>query len=550
MNLKQNEISLRGISIGGLIGATLVALSTILVFKLGMSVPVMSTTPLLGYLLLKASGKYTQKDNLIIVAISVGSVFGFFSMEAVLGAIFLFRQEAFLALSLSFQKLSLFTAVAIGSGIAFALLFEKGIFAESLPFPYQNITVKLVESVTGTGKRESRIAFVSTLGSGLLTLLAKLYPRYLSGIGHNLAPSILPRFIGLNFTPILFGMGIFLGTTIARSIGVGAVFSMAVWGFSENFSPTVSFSSHLLNPWNISLAIGLMVVPAFIPVFSALPVASKTFSGRREQGSSFRPSHGALRVSIGILLILMLLLTTGFFMPVSLPAWKSLIIILVTGGCALILSRAVAEAGLVSASSLVYLSIVIFAFLGFSFSENLLFAGFTAVASFSSAYFIGTLKLAELANFKKYHFAGYHIGGALLGAFIGAFVTFLLINKLETAPASFPMPASISWGGVAKGLVDRSLPAFMNPWLIIAGGALSWIVKRFGLSPVGIGIGLLLAPADSLVVVIGAELSQRIYKNKNRTEQESSKKKLQYLATGLMTGESIIILSAALLKLF
>jgi uncharacterized oligopeptide transporter (OPT) family protein len=160
---------------------------------------------------------------------------------------------------------------------------------------------------------------------------------------------------------------------------------------------------------------------------------------------------------------------------------------------------------------------------------NLMTAGITASVASNAANLLSDIKPGYMLGAKPRQQAVGHVIGIIAGAVVSTplFYAMFLSNREEGKSVEqamvtdqFPMPSAVQWKGVAD-IIERGFaglsPSILWSLAIAAGVALVFEMLRlrtrgkFWLSPVSIGLGVVLPPDATLCMFIGAVIFDRLH---------------------------------------
>ncbi|XXF77914.1 OPT/YSL family transporter [Myxococcaceae bacterium GXIMD 01537] len=185
---------------------------------------------------------------------------------------------------------------------------------------------------------------------------------------------------------------------------------------------------------------------------------------------------------------------------------------------------------------------------------NLMTAGITATTAASAADLLSDLKAGHLlgANPRRQFLA--QLLGCVVGAAAVVPLFYLLVpDKAALGEARFPAPAAFMTAGVAEVLSSGlgSLPASAREaagWAALAGAVLTLAehllperARRWVPSPMGLGLAFLLPASTSFSFFLGGAAAAMF----QRAQPEASEKYLMPVAAGLIAGESLVGVTAA-----
>ena len=269
----------RALSTGIVVGIIMTFLGIWLALKLG--VVFLVGAEMLGAIFLTVKGRYTPEENTISVAIANSSAMVAIGVLITFPAIAIFEptNPLFDMSSALYNPLTTLAFIVVVTGISavFGILllapfrdrFENEAWPQVQPQAY---TIKSIG-----GDREAKKAVgiglgISTAWVGTTKIAEGFSGANLSSFPNAVAP-VVPNWIGISNSPMMVGIGFFVGWKRSLVIALGTVISLLIWIFLEGASPTALFESHIKRPEILYIALGIFVTV----------LAGDFLSGREEE---------------------------------------------------------------------------------------------------------------------------------------------------------------------------------------------------------------------------------------------------------------------------
>ncbi|TFG30348.1 hypothetical protein EU528_08390 [Candidatus Thorarchaeota archaeon] len=261
----------RALNTGIIVGIIMTFLGIWLALKLG--VVFLVGAEMLGAIFLTLRGRYTPEENTVVVAIANSSAMVSIGVLITFPAIAIFEptNPLFNMSSPLFNSLTtlIFIIVVTGISAIFGILllapfrdrFEHEAWPQVQPQAY---TIKSIG-----GDREAKKAVGIGLGASAAWMGATKIAEGLSGANLSAFPNALspvvpaaaaiPTWIGISNSPMMVGIGFFVGWKRSLVIALGALISLLIWIFIEGASSTALFEAHIKRPEILYIALGIFV---------------------------------------------------------------------------------------------------------------------------------------------------------------------------------------------------------------------------------------------------------------------------------------------------
>ncbi|MBD3406026.1 MAG: hypothetical protein GF411_07880 [Candidatus Lokiarchaeota archaeon] len=260
MSVPKFPLTKRAMGTGLIVGVVMTFLGIYLALKIGIVYFV--GAELLGFLVLSLFGQYTPEENTIVVTIANGSSMISLGVLITFPAIAIFRPEVAADL-ITYPFIVFVTGVSAFFGLVLLLPFRERF--ENDPWPQ---VIPQAQCITSLGSdvnaRKSVIIGLagSTTWTGTMKLVEMSTGNNISTIPHSLAPiipgsSMVPDWIGLSNSPLIAGIGYFVGWKRTAIMAIGSVLTLLIWIFLEGASGSVLYDEHLRRPEILYIALGV-----------------------------------------------------------------------------------------------------------------------------------------------------------------------------------------------------------------------------------------------------------------------------------------------------
>ena len=261
----------RALGTGLIVGIVMTFMGIYLGLKLG--VVFLVGAEMLGAIFLSVYGRYTREENTVVVAIANSSSMVAIGVMLVYPALAIFKPEnpLFNTASVAYDPMTTIIFIALTTGISaifgiillapFRNRFEKEAWPQVQP------QAECINSIGGDIEAKKAVG-VGLAASGAWVGATKIVEGTasisLSTIPNALAPiipaaSAIPDWIGISNSPMIAGIGFFVGWKRAVVMAIGSIISILVWIFLEGASGSVDYGTHLKRPEILYFALGLFV---------------------------------------------------------------------------------------------------------------------------------------------------------------------------------------------------------------------------------------------------------------------------------------------------
>lgn len=261
----------RALSTGIIVGIIMTFLGIWLALKLG--VVFLVGAEMLGAIILTMRGRYSPEENTVVVAIANSSAMVSIGVLITFPAIAIFdpSNPLFNMDSPLFNPMTSLGFIIVVTGISaiFGLVllapfrdrFENEAWPQVQPQAY---TIKSIggdreaKKAVGTGLGVSAAWVGATkVAEGLTGVELSSFPNALSPVIP--AAAAIPNWIGISNSPMMVGIGFFVGWKRSLVMALGTLISLLIWVFLEGASPAALYESHIKRPEILYIALGLFV---------------------------------------------------------------------------------------------------------------------------------------------------------------------------------------------------------------------------------------------------------------------------------------------------
>jgi len=279
----------RALSTGIVVGIIMTFLGIWLALKLG--VVFLVGAEMLGAIFLTLKGKYTPEENTIVVTIANSSAMVTIGVLITFPAIAIFDPANPLfdinhVYSDLFNPVNtiIFMILVTGISAIFGIIllapfrdrFEHEAWPQVQPQAYT------INSIGGDIEAKKAVGIglgISGAWVGTTKIAEGLSGADLSSFPNALSPvipsaSAIPNWIGISNSPMMAGIGFFVGWKRSLVIAMGSLASFLIWFLLEGASPAVDFASHIKRAEILYIALGVFVTV----------IAGDFLSGRKDKG--------------------------------------------------------------------------------------------------------------------------------------------------------------------------------------------------------------------------------------------------------------------------
>ncbi|MFW9960684.1 MAG: OPT/YSL family transporter [Candidatus Thorarchaeota archaeon] len=261
----------RALGTGLVVGVIMTFLGIWLALKLG--VVFLVGAEMLGAILLSVGGRYTPQENTIVVAIANSSAMVSIGVLITFPAIAIFDPQNPLfnithvnySAVITIGFIVLVTGISAIFGIILLAPFRDRFKNE--PWPQVQPQAYTINSIGGDAEAKKTVGIGITASAawiGTVKATESLTGADLSAFPHALgevipAASAIPGWIGISNSPMMAGIGFFVGWKRTIIIGIGSLASFLIWLLLEGANPSIMYEEHIKRAEIIYIALGVFV---------------------------------------------------------------------------------------------------------------------------------------------------------------------------------------------------------------------------------------------------------------------------------------------------
>jgi hypothetical protein len=262
-------VTKRAMGTGVVVGLVMTFMAIYLALKLG--VVFLVGAEMLGAILLSVHGRYTAQENTIVVAIANSSSMIAVGVLIVFPAIDIFAHDVAVGTSttpplITYQFIVYVTLVAAIFGML--LLAPLRDRFEDEPWPQVQPQARTILSIGGDREAKKTVG-IGLAASGAWMGVSQPVANYFTGSPFSSFPNVfkgaisaagaIPDWVGVNNSPMIAGIGFFVGWKRTLVIAAGSVMSLFVWVVLEGANSALEFGAHLQRAEILYLALGVFV---------------------------------------------------------------------------------------------------------------------------------------------------------------------------------------------------------------------------------------------------------------------------------------------------
>lgn len=261
----------RALGTGLIVGVIMTFLGIWLALKLG--VVFLVGAEMLGAILLSVGGRYTAQENTIVVAIANSSAMVSIGVLITFPAIAIFEpgnplfniSHVDYSPMITISFIILVTGLSAFFGIILLAPFRDRFEHETWPqVRPQAFTINSIGGDTEAKKTVGIGIAGSVAWVGTVKTAESLTGANLSSFPSALAQAVpaasaIPAWIGVSNSPMMAGIGFFVGWKRALVIAMGSLASFLVWLFLEGANPVIRYEEHIKRAEIIYIALGVFV---------------------------------------------------------------------------------------------------------------------------------------------------------------------------------------------------------------------------------------------------------------------------------------------------
>jgi len=638
----------RALVTGLIVGVVMTFMGIYLALKIGIVFLV--GAEMLGALFLGIKGRYTREENAVVVTIantsSIVAIGVLLTYPAI--AIFDTGNPLFNTSHIAYDPTMTIIFIMFTTGISaifgIILLAPFRSRFKDQPWPHVRPQAECINSI-GSDAESRKTVGIGLAASGAWVGATKVVEgatgTTLSTVPRALAPivpaiSAFPDWIGFSNSPMIAGIGFFVGWKRAVVMVLGSVVSILIWVFIEGADGSILYASHLKRPEILYLALGIFVTVILGDVLGSKEEKSLTpeeiqkemktsddgvimvdtphraddlpsIVRAKEELFSIETFKEEIReiienpraymqsrrgkippwiafVSLSLFMIVGVIVF-WFIKPFMQSETAALEIhwLLIVFGTPLTLvsayftARAISETGMLAGYISDIIAIPAILFFKVTFSAITTFMGMLGAIQDAAIALLVHLRLGRLTGVRGRDITKAVFIGTVLGTTVGSLITFQIFSMYGFGTIDFPSPAAQLFGFLVlslQGIGDFQLPGLsqlgdLHPALAFA-WLLTWGIGGFiagrelnkrGLSPISLVVGVLVPPATSATILIGAYVSYRTKQMQKPIPHfdhlpqpvevhEAGYSKTSRLLSGVVAGEAVVTVIWVLLSAF
>jgi len=554
---KMIELSLKVFLVGAILSVLLIASNIYVGLKIGFIQGGSLIAAVLGFAIIKTfKGKLSVlENNNIQTMASAGATLGI--MVSAIPALIM------LGFNFSWYELLIWIFLANILGVIFAIPLRKQfIVIENLTFPSGTAcaaTIQAMHTKESKSIEKAKWLGVTGLFSGIITWFRDGIPAIIPGItffpGKIGSNSLAGMLIGVNWSPMLIGIGFLVGARIGISLFLGSIIGWVILGpILANAHVIEGTGFGAIRTWTMWTAIALMVASGITSLFLKAGTILKAFKSMKQVKLN---KSNQLEFSLNSWLIIFLsatiLIAIIMQLVFEIPIWMTIVAVVISYLFSIVAIRIYGETDLNPVGAMAYGTQIIYS--GISpgnMLTNIMAAGVAASGANQSADMMQDFKTGYLlgATPKKQTYA--QIVGVTVGSIAAVPIFYTIINAYSLGSENLPAPSAVTWSGMAKFLSIgfSALPPYAYIGIIagiVLGILLSILentnIKRFTPSPFGIGIAMFFPGYYTIPIFLGSIIRlilEKIFPSWMESYATS-------IASGGIVGESILGVIIAIL---
>jgi uncharacterized oligopeptide transporter (OPT) family protein len=370
---------------------------------------------------------------------------------------------------------------------------NKWIRDDKLPFPKGKAFGELLRTITDDeNKVKGRRIFLFAVGSIVWSTVVNIKNK----IRFPFIALGMPNYLGIELSPMLFGVGLLLSLKSAMLMCIGSIYGVAVYLSSRSLYENLTFQEHLNNRFIMSAAIGLIIAN----VFQSLPKLWKKMRNSLTSGINVADRTVFQSHIIPILAVLTLFVVS--FTLINVKVTALLVWLLIFLPLSIVTMRLRGETG-VGSSAVVYVAIPILGLVSRDAVSTMLLSGMVVLVGTQAGHFLENLKVAYEIGCEKAKMQKYYGIGIILGSSFGLLTLFVLSKFGMLGSVELPAPTLTAWSAQVNTVVDNSNAANVNVWIILISIIIGWILEMKNISASSIAMGILLPVSSVVPMVLG-----------------------------------------------
>ncbi len=377
-----------------------------------------------------------------------------------------------------------------------------------------------------------------------------------------------------------------------KSKGSGLTWTQVQEGLANN---TLNLSSvhygrtDIVNQWSIWWGVGIMVVGSLVALFAKPKVLIAAFAGmfgkKKAGGAGEDPvAHIELPIRVSVIGLAVLGLLTAWMCHqwYGIPYWMTLVSLPLVFALSLICTNSMALTGWTPTGALAKIPQFTFGMIDKAHAAqtgvpvnhgvNLMLAGVTASVAGNAGNLLSDIKPGYMLGAKPRQQAIGHFIGIIAGALASTPLFYFLflrgyepgkdVEKMMVSE-KFPMPSAVQWKGVAD-IIEKGFHG-LSPsiiWSLVLAALVATVFEilrmktkgKFWLSPVSIGLGVVLPPSATFCMWIGSLVFHFLHKANEKRDGTLGHKlwvrSLEPICAGLIAGAALTGIGDALIAAF
>lgn len=335
--------------------------------------------------------------------------------------------------------------------------------------------------------------------------------------------------------------------------------------------------TEIVNQWAIWWGVGIMVVGSLVALAAKPKIIIDAFKGifGKKQSTEDPVAHIELPLKVSFIGLPILAVATAWMSHTwyGVPYWMTIVALPLIFILSLICTNAMALTSWTPTGALAKIPQFTFGMIDRTNpAVNLMTAGITASVAGNAANLLSDIKPGYMLGGKPRQQAVGHIIGILAGALASTPLFYAMFlsdvqpgQSVQDAMVSdkFPMPSAVQWVGVAniieKGFKGLSDSILWSLWIAAAVAVTFELLRlrtkgKFWLSPVSIGLGVVLPPDATLCMWIGAVIFHLLHKRYEAKEGTAGHtiwvRSLEPICAGIIAGAALIGIGDKLIEVF
>ncbi|MBU7043031.1 MAG: OPT/YSL family transporter [Theionarchaea archaeon] len=523
---------LSGICIGGILASLTLYVS----LKTGLMLPFLPLVAIVGFVLLRSMGSYSQIENTLSLSTATGCIIAIYGVSGAVVSLILFQGEMFSNhLFMSGMIISILASL-MGIVISYHTR-EQWIVTEELAFPGGTAAAILIKSLGETGGNRFKVLSYGFLIGFIMYALVEIFGILPS---NPLLFLGTPAFIGIEMSALAFGLGYIIGWRPSVLVFSGSVYSIVVWISAG--TPAPSFGTHLFQPLILSVGSAFLVTASVVSLIQMRSTGISLLKRTQVNPLSFLKNSPVIVVIILISLLTLYLGVSRLHVSPLMGMLSSVFAVLAGIFCI----KSAGETGILPAATIGMLILMVSALVLKDFSGTVFLAALVTQVGIICGFTVSTFKVGHIIGVSARNIAHTMTLGAVIGAPLGLGVLFILFSAYGFGTEELPSPGPVVWGATAQAIIQGGSTVVKASYALIASCA-AVIMSYFHFSAISFGIGTIIPPSISATILLGGVSSFLLKKKIPPSEYEERHRNAVIFSSGLITGEGIAIVLFTLL---